>query len=128
MSRNRRRAERRGRWAESLASIWLSLKGYSLIAHRARTPAGELDIVAIKRGYLVIVEVKSRQTIAKARESITMHQRRRIARAAALYRARRSALLPLAIRYDQILFGAWQWPVHDRAAWIAEDSEVRDWL
>lgn len=128
MNTGRRDAERRGRWAEYLALILLGLKGYHLLAHRARTPAGELDIIARKGGALVIVEVKVRRSIEIARQSISQHQRRRIERSAALYRARRPALLPLSIRYDQILFAPGTWPVHDRAAWLPEGREAEGWL
>lgn len=128
VSDKRRKAERRGRWAEHLAALILILKGYHLLDRRARTPAGELDLVAQKGDALIIVEVKARQAVEAARQSITPYQRRRIERAAALYRARRPTLRPLAIRYDQILFAPWHWPVHQRGAWIPESREARDWL
>ncbi len=46
MTAPRRAAEARGRWAEWLAMVWLSCKGYRLLDHRARTAAGEIDLVA----------------------------------------------------------------------------------
>ncbi len=125
---SRRHAERRGRWAEDIAALLLILKGYRILDRRARTPAGELDLVASKSGTLVMIEVKVRRTIAEARQSITPFQRRRIERAAALYRAQRPSFAALAIRYDQILFAPWHWPRHDRAAWLPESREARDWL
>ena len=45
----RQRAERGGRRAERLAAWWLRLKGWHILAMRARTPVGEVDLVA-RRG------------------------------------------------------------------------------
>ena len=58
----RQSAERAGRFAETLAALWLTFKGYRVLARRARTPYGEVDIAALKSGVLVIVEVKNRAT------------------------------------------------------------------
>ena len=38
------------------------LKGYRIRARRFRTPVGEIDIVAVRRGVLVFVEVKARDS------------------------------------------------------------------
>lgn len=64
MSDRRRAAERRGRRGEGSAALWLSLKGYRILASRVRTPFGGIDLVALRRGVLVIVEVKARPTLA----------------------------------------------------------------
>ena len=45
----RQHAERGGRRAEALAALWLRLKGWTILARRARTPVGEVDLVA-RRG------------------------------------------------------------------------------
>lgn len=128
MTAKRRRAERRGRWAEWAAELLLRLKGYTILARRARLKAGELDLVARKGGTLAIIEVKARKTLEQAAESVSFHQRKRIERAAANWRAARPAALPLAIRYDLFLFAPWQWPDHRRAAWIPEGRESFDYL
>ena len=49
---SRQRAEQRGRTAELLAALWLMAKGYRILAHRARTPFGEVDLAARPCGLL----------------------------------------------------------------------------
>src|SRR6266851_4978697 len=56
----RRIAFRFGLSAESRAAALLIAKGYRILARRFRTPLGEIDIVARRRGVLVFVEVKAR--------------------------------------------------------------------
>ncbi|MGZ3409867.1 MAG: YraN family protein [Xanthobacteraceae bacterium] len=46
--------------AENRAAAYLLAKGYRIHARRFRSPAGEIDIVATRRGTLVFVEVKAR--------------------------------------------------------------------
>ena len=58
----RQRAESGGRRAETLAAWWLRLKGWRILATRARTPVGEVDLVARRGRTLAFVEVKARAT------------------------------------------------------------------
>ena len=79
---SRRSAERGGRRAEALAALWLQLKGWRILARRARTPVGEVDLVA-KRGRMVaFVEVKARSTHAEAEHALDDYRLRRVAAAA----------------------------------------------
>ena len=91
MSRARQAAEARGRWAEWLAMAWLAAKGYRLLDRRARTPAGEIDLVACRGEYIAFIEVKLRPSVAEARDSVGPRQRQRIERAASLWLARHDA-------------------------------------
>ncbi|MGN6374621.1 MAG: YraN family protein, partial [Sphingomonas sp.] len=50
--RDRRAAEQSGRRGERIAAWWLRLKGWHILDHRVRTPAGEVDLVA-RRGTLI---------------------------------------------------------------------------
>jgi len=70
--------------AESRAAAYLVAKGYRIAARRFKTPFGEVDIVARRRGVLVFVEVKARSTLDAAAESLQLRQQRRIADAAAV--------------------------------------------
>jgi putative endonuclease len=121
MSRRKRAAaERRGRLAEWAAAGMLMLKGYRLIAHRARTPYGEVDLAALHRGVLVIVEVKARPKLSLGLEAVGPHQRRRLEQAAVALAARwRLSALP--IRFDVVVVRPWAWPDHVHGAWLEGD-------
>lgn len=78
----RQRAEQGGRRAETVAALWLRLKGWTILARRVRTPVGEVDLVA-KRGRMVaFVEVKARATAGGADLSLDEYRLRRVAAAA----------------------------------------------
>jgi putative endonuclease len=66
MIRDRSAAEQRGRRAEILALLFLSLKGYRILARRFRAAGGEIDIVARRGDLLIFAEVKARATIDAA--------------------------------------------------------------
>lgn len=114
---DRRRREKRGRAAETRAAWALRLKGYRIDGRRVRTPAGEIDIVARRGNVVVFVEVKSRQTLAQAAESVSAGQRRRIVRAAGHYIASHPALAGLTQRFDAVLVVPRKWPHHVINAW-----------
>jgi len=48
-----------GREGEALAAAFLQQKGYQILARNWRCRLGEIDIIAVKQGELVFVEVKS---------------------------------------------------------------------
>lgn len=80
---NRRQAaEKQGRSAESLAALWLRLKGWRILARRARVPGGEVDIVARRGRILAFVEVKARADAASAALALDRYRLRRVAVAA----------------------------------------------
>ncbi len=79
---NRRKAERGGRRAEALAALWLRLRGWTILAQRARTPVGEIDIVARRGRTLAFVEVKARASDAEAALALDEYRLRRVAAAA----------------------------------------------
>jgi putative endonuclease len=118
--RNRRRAERRGRWAETLSLWWLRLKGYRILARDFRTTVGEIDILARRGDTLAAIEVKARANAASAGEALQPRQRRRIERALAHFLARRPELQRLARRFDVILVTPRRLPVHLADAWRPE--------
>src|SRR5438045_6057380 len=68
--------------AESRAAAYLIAKGYRIVARRFRSPVGEIDIVARRRGTLVFVEVKARANLDDAAEAVIVPPRRRINAAA----------------------------------------------
>ena len=85
---NRRRAEQGGRRAESVAALWLRLKGWAILARRVRTSVGEVDLVARRGRTVAFVEVKARATEADIEMSLDDYRLRRVAAAAEAVAAR----------------------------------------
>ncbi len=106
--------------AESRAAAYLIAKGFRILARRWRSPAGEIDIVARRRHLLIFVEVKARETIDGAAESVTLRQRRRIAMAAEAWLALRPDPSIQDMRFDAVLVAPGRIPVHIPAAFDAE--------
>ena len=114
----RKIAEKSGRRAEFMAALWLNLKWHRVLGRRVRTPAGELDIVALSpRGVLSFVEVKARKNAVEALEAVSRRQRERIARAAKLYLSMHPALRHNHVRFDAILIVPYRVPRHVKDAW-----------
>jgi putative endonuclease len=114
---DRQRREQRGRRAENLAAFWLQLKGYRILDRRAKTPHGELDLVALRGRMLVFVEVKARADYRRAVESITPQMQRRIERAAQLWAGRHKRYNGHLWRYDVVAICPASLPRHLREAW-----------
>lgn len=68
----------KGLLAEWRARAHLRLKGYRIMGKRLRTPMGEIDILAKKRGTWIIVEVKYRADRDTAHNAITQTQQDRL--------------------------------------------------
>lgn len=79
---NRQFAETRGRRAETIAAWWLRLKGWRILAQRARVPGGEVDLVARRGRIVAFVEVKQRGTAEAAAWALDEYRLRRVAVAA----------------------------------------------
>lgn len=52
--------QRIGKWGEEAVAAYLAERGYTLLARNARTPYGEIDIVAQQADVTIFVEVKTR--------------------------------------------------------------------
>ncbi len=113
-------AFRVGLSAESRAAAYLVAKGYRIVARRFRSPVGEVDIVARRRGVLVFVEVKARNRLDDAAESLLPRQQRRIAAAAAAWLAAHPEDGEGDIRFDAVLVAPGRIPRHIQAAFEAE--------
>jgi putative endonuclease len=113
-------AFQRGLSAESRAALLLVAKAYRILARRWKTPFGEIDIVARRRGVLVFVEVKARGSIDEAVEAVTEKTKRRVIGAAELWLARHPQYANGAIRFDVIVITPGKMPRHIVNAFIAE--------
>jgi putative endonuclease len=106
---SRRRAETRGRGAEARAALWLRAKGYRILARRARTPAGEIDLIARRGRTLVFAEVKTRTTLDAGAQALAPRQRERILHAAEAFVRMHPGLAGLDWRFDLIaVSGLWR--------------------
>ena len=112
-------AFRTGLSAESRAAAFLMAKGYRILAKRFRTPHGEIDIVARRRGLLVFVEVKARERLDDAAEAVIVRQQRRIIAAAEAWLASHPDEINCDIRFDVMLVAPRSLPRHIEAAFDA---------
>jgi putative endonuclease len=110
---DRRRAERAGRRAETLAALFLRLKLYRIVAMRYKTPVGEIDIVARRGRMLVLVEVKQRagspMAHAQALEAVNTA---RIIAAAGWFQSAHPNYQGFDFRFDVISVAPGRWPYH----------------
>jgi len=115
----RQAAFRTGISAESRAAAYMVAKGFRILARRWKSPAGEIDIVARRRRLLVFVEVKARNTIDEAAESLQARQQRRIAAAAEAWLAAYPDASIQDLRFDAVLVAPGKLPRHIPAAFDA---------
>lgn len=105
-------AQKKGIYAEALAVFALRLKGYKILERNFKTKLGEIDIIAIKRDLVAIVEVKARKTVVEAVDSVSYISQQRIYDAADLWLAKQKNAHLLSLRFDIIAVEPWRWPVH----------------
>jgi putative endonuclease len=117
----RRIAFRFGLSAESRAAAYLIVKGYRILGRRFRTPVGEIDIVARRRGVLVFVEVKARESFDAAAEAIGRRQQNRIISAAKAWLAAHPQDAYRYMRFDVVLVAPGRFPRHMEAAFDTSD-------
>ncbi|PPJ48084.1 YraN family protein [Rhizobium sp. KAs_5_22] len=108
----RKRAERRGRWSEWGAAIFLMAKGYSILAMRYRARAGEVDIIARRGEVIAFIEVKARRDLMAAIDAVTFTSQNRIRAAGDHWLARQPDAARLSLRYDIVAIVPWTWPRH----------------
>lgn len=108
----RQKAERRGRFSERVAAFWLMLKGYRIVALRYRTPAGEIDVVAMRGDLAVFVEVKARRQLGLAVDAVAPSAQARIRAASDIWLSRRKDAARLSQRYDIVAVLPFRLPRH----------------
>jgi putative endonuclease len=94
----------RGACAEQLAAGYLQAQGLAVLERNLRCKGGELDLVCLDHGVLVVVEVRQRARIdfGGAPASVDGRKRRKIIRAARFFLQRRADWRRCAVRFDVI--------------------------
>lgn len=92
-----------GKHGESIASQYLTDKGYVIIARNEYFHWGEIDIIAQKHPHIVFVEVKTRvgKKYGNIYESITTGKRKKLLRSFTMY-VKKHALYNVPLRFDVI--------------------------
>ncbi|MGH1352083.1 MAG: YraN family protein [Methyloligellaceae bacterium] len=112
MNRRKIRKKRFSYWkghlAEALASLYLMLKGYRILARRYKTRAGEIDIIALRGKRLAFVEVKLRSDLEKALGALTRYQEKRIIASSKYWIRKNCYYKEFNIAYDYIALVPWK--------------------
>ena len=106
-----------GRRGEVLAAVWLMARGYRILGFRLKTPQAEIDLLALRRGILAVVEVKQRASLAVALETVSFDQRQRLRRAGLAIAAGRPGLRDASVRLDPMALAPGRLPRHIPDAW-----------
>ena len=110
-----------GKFAETIAKIYLLLKGYSIVSSRYSatrgTSAGEIDIIAKRFHTIVFIEVKKRKTIDIAKEVIFKKQQNRIYHSAEIFLSHNPKYKNYDCRFDAICFNKYYCFTHIKNAW-----------
>jgi putative endonuclease len=112
-------AFRTGLSAESRAAAYLMAKGYRILAKRFRTPYGEIDLVARRRGLVAFIEVKARASLDEAAYAVTPRQQARIIAAAQAWLMAHPEHADFELRFDVVLIAPRRLPRHLLAAFDA---------
>lgn len=121
-TRRRKRAFTWGRYAETIAAIYLMAKGYWVLARRFRTPQGEIDLIVRRGNSIAFVEVKARASLRHCLEAVTPHSECRLSRAAGIWLAQRPFYASFTWRYDIVAIRPWRLPVHVISAFEARET------
>ncbi len=116
----RQKAWRRGFRAETLALVFMMLKGYRPLARRYGGKGGEIDLILRRGRAIVFVEVKARDELDKAAEAISPRKRRVFTRAAANWLMRNPWANELDLRADAVLVAPLRLPRHIVSAFELE--------
>lgn len=115
-SRRARRSGLTGRRSEWLAILWLSAKGYRLLARRFGGKGGEIDLIVKRRRTVAFVEVKARGTIEDALTAITPEKRRLVELRIRQWLAQNPWAMDHHLRADALFLAPRRWPRHVPAA------------
>jgi putative endonuclease len=102
------RAQLLGARAERIAGQYLQGQGLTILERNYRRRLGEIDLVALDQGVLVIAEVRTRSSAAYggAAASVSRIKQRRIIRAAAQLLQQHRDYAALPVRFDVLIVEA----------------------
>ena len=116
-----------GQWGEAQAVSFLEHKGLKILTCNYRCSAGEIDIIARDRNFLIFVEVKTRRSVSfgSPQEAVGRHKQRQILRAAQWYLLQHK-IGKLQPRFDVIAV-LWQsWDASPRIDHIEDAFSIND--
>lgn len=108
----RRAAYAYGVQAETVATLWLRARLYTILRRNYRVQGGEIDIVARRGRTVAFVEVKARRALEDAAIAITQQKQRRISRAASRWLATNPWAMGYTLRADAIFVAPGRLPWH----------------
>lgn len=106
------RARRAGRGAEWIAAVWLMLRGWRILGFRLKVGGAEIDILAVRRGVLAVVEVKRRATQEAALTALAPDQHARLLAAGRAVLRGRPSLEGHVLRIDMVALAPGRLPRH----------------
>ncbi len=92
----------RGLIAEIYTMVYLTCKGYRILAWRYKTPMGEVDIVARRGAVIAFVEVKLRPALDDGLYAVTPKAQGRIIRAASHFMVSHPKFQDKFMRFDVV--------------------------
>ncbi len=92
--------------SEAAACVALERDGWTVLARRLRTGAGEIDIVAERAGLVAFIEVKARPDLSGAASALLPRQRLRLLAAAEAALAVNPGWGAQGIRFDVLVVDA----------------------
>ncbi|MDR1908230.1 MAG: YraN family protein [Holosporales bacterium] len=107
--------------SEQKAVSFLRKHGHTILKQRYRTECGEIDIITMKDSVLHVIEVKSRESISKARYSISPKQKLRISSSIEVFLQQNSVPFR-GIQIDAVLV-AWNELVLVENAWYLDELQ-----
>ncbi|MEM9010088.1 MAG: YraN family protein [Pseudomonadota bacterium] len=89
--------------AEDIAARLYTEEGATILAHRWRSAAGEIDLIVVRGDLLIFVEVKARRTLSAAAHALSPRQQARLQAAIESFLAETGRSLATEVRFDVVL-------------------------
>lgn len=105
-----------GLLAEYFVMMLYMMRFYSIIAHRNRNFAGEIDIICQRAKSLVFIEVKARSSPFDD-VLCTEYQQNRIKRTAEIFLQQHPRYQGFNMRFDLVVIRSYKWPQIIQNAW-----------